>query len=59
MKISRKMIGFVTSGQYSFLKNFAIGIGNIFEKIDFSDSFFILIRNPNSRHYLFAECEKY
>ena len=62
IQTSRKIIGFVTSGDFCFNKNKGVGFGAIgnefFNEISEKEIFFVLIRNPCSRNYFFADCRK-
>lgn len=58
VKISRKIVGFVTWGGFWFQEKRGGGIGTVDGEIAGKEDFLLLMRNPTSRYYFFVECNR-
>lgn len=50
------ILGFITTGNFSFSMGKGIGLGWIQKEINTNEKIIVLIRKPTSRKYYFAFC---
>jgi hypothetical protein len=61
LELKRQLIGFITTGGYSMLKGYGIGIGSIDQLYNerVKKMGYVLIRNPSSNLYFKAKIERF